>query len=200
MSLLIGWCCHRSSRARECCASYPLFHTDPAHNADCLLDECRKGCHCKREPPTPALPVSSYTYPPPSRPRYEVNFEPQSGILNDLYQGYVRTPPGQWSTLALPLNRLLLTGQGQIRDVQRKWDTGMELKSIGFTIADGVGGPFRLDVAWVSLVPEVRVNIGARRGKPLVFIAYDANCTHGMAACMHFLCVSIDLAPPPKKK
>lgn len=90
------------------------------------------------------------------RTRYEVNFEPQSGIINDLYQGYVRTPAGQWSTVSLPLNRLLLTGQGQIRDIQRKWDIGMELKSIGFTIADGVGGPFRLDVAWVSLVSEVR--------------------------------------------
>lgn len=84
-----------------------------------------------------------------------MNFEPQSGILNDLYQGYVRTPPGQWATVSLPLNRLLLTGQGQIRDVQRKWDKGMELRSLGFTIADGVGGPFRLDVAWVSLVPGV---------------------------------------------
>lgn len=90
-----------------------------------------------------------------ARPRYEVNFEPQSGILNDLYQGYVRTPPGRWSTVTLPLNRLLLTGQGQIRDVQRKWDNGMELKSVGFTIADGIGGPFQLDVAWVSLVPQV---------------------------------------------
>ena len=68
----------------------------------------------------------------------------------------MRTPPGQWSTVILPLNRLLLTGQGQIRDVQRKWDKGMELRSLGFTIADGAGGPFRLDVAWVSLVPEVR--------------------------------------------
>lgn len=90
------------------------------------------------------------------RNRYEVNFEPQSGIINDLYQGYVRTPAGQWATVSLPLNRLLLTGQGQIRDIQRKWDIGMELKSIGFTIADGVAGPFRLDVAWVSLVSEVR--------------------------------------------
>eukprot|EP00903_Cladosiphon_okamuranus_P021302 g19573.t1 len=86
--------------------------------------------------------------------QYEVNFEPYSGILNDLYQGYIRTPPGQWSTVTLPLDHLLLTGQGQIRDVQRKWDTGMELQSLGFTIADGVSGPFRLDVAWVSLVPE----------------------------------------------
>ena len=82
--------------------------------------------------------------------RYEVNFEPYSGILNDLYQGYVQTPRGQWTTLALPLNRLLLTGQGQIRDIQRKWDTGMELRSVGFTIADGVGGPFQLDVAWIA--------------------------------------------------
>lgn len=88
--------------------------------------------------------------------RYEVNFEPDSGILNDLYQGYVRTPPGEWTTLALPLNRLLLTGQGQVRELQRKWDDGMALKSIGFTIADGVAGPFQLDVAWVSLVQKVR--------------------------------------------
>ncbi|CAN0245775.1 unnamed protein product, partial [Laminaria digitata] len=87
--------------------------------------------------------------------QYEVNFEPQSGILNDLYQGYVQTPRGQWTTLALPLNRLLLTGQGQIRDIQRKWDTGMELRSVGFTIADGVGGPFQLDVAWIALVAKV---------------------------------------------
>lgn len=96
------------------------------------------------------------TLPLPLPLRYEVNFEPHSGILNDLYQGYVRTPPGQWSTVSLPLNRLLLTGQGQIRDIQRKWDTGVELMSLGFTIADGVGGPFRLDVAWVALVPKVR--------------------------------------------
>lgn len=87
--------------------------------------------------------------------QYEVNFEPYSGIINDLYQGYVRTPPGQWTTLALPLNRLILTGQGQIRDIQRKWDTGMELRSVGFTIADGVGGPFQLDVAWIALVAKV---------------------------------------------
>ncbi|CAM9324509.1 unnamed protein product, partial [Ascophyllum nodosum] len=86
---------------------------------------------------------------------YEVNFEPQSGILNDLYQGYLRAPPGEWTTLALPLKRLLLTGQGQIRDVQRKWDKGMELRSIGFTIADPVGGPFQLDVAWIALVCKV---------------------------------------------
>ncbi|CAM9928326.1 unnamed protein product [Ectocarpus fasciculatus] len=103
--------------------------------------------------------------------QYEVNFEPQSGIINDLYQGYVRTPAGQWATVSLPLNRLLLTGQGQIRDIQRKWDIGMELKSIGFTIADGVGGPFRLDVAWVSLVSEVdddgKDDGDAPRKKPL---------------------------------
>ncbi|CAM9727567.1 unnamed protein product [Scytosiphon promiscuus] len=101
---------------------------------------------------------------------YEVNFEPQSGILNDLYQGYVRTPPGKWSTVSLPLNRLLLTGQGQIRDIQRKWDTGVELMSLGFTIADGVGGPFRLDVAWVAMVPEVEGGAdddGEERKKPL---------------------------------
>eukprot|EP00752_Nemacystus_decipiens_P013305 g11785.t1 len=96
--------------------------------------------------------------------QYEVNFEPYSGILNDLYQGYVRTPPGQWSTVTLPLNRLLLTGQGQIRDVQRKWDRGMELRSFGFTIADGVGGPFRLDVAWVSLVSEGEDDDGTGNG------------------------------------
>ncbi|CAN0128179.1 unnamed protein product [Ectocarpus sp. 12 AP-2014] len=103
--------------------------------------------------------------------QYEVNFEPQSGIINDLYQGYVRTPAGQWATVSLPLNRLLLTGQGQIRDIQRKWDVGMELKSIGFTIADGVGGPFRLDVAWVALVSEVddegKDDGDAPRKKPL---------------------------------
>lgn len=116
--------------------------------------------------PKPALPSQ---HSPPPLPcfallRYEVNFEPYSGILNDLYQGYVRTPPGQWSTVTLPLNRLLLTGQGQIRDVQRKWDKGMELRSLGLTIADGVGGPFRLDVAWVSLVPEVREDTVCTRG------------------------------------
>lgn len=91
--------------------------------------------------------------------RYEVNFEPQSGIMNDLYQGYLRTPPGEWTTLALPLKRFILTGQGQIRDVQRKWDKHMELRSVGFTIADPVAGPFQLDVAWIALVSKVPINI-----------------------------------------
>lgn len=98
--------------------------------------------------------------------RYEVNFEPQSGIINDLYKGYLRTPPGEWTTLALPLKRFILTGQGQIRDIQRKWDRHMELRSIGFTIADSMGGPFQLDVAWIALVSKVRAH--ARHGIPMM--------------------------------
>ena len=35
----------------------------------------------------------------------------------------------------------------------------MELRSVGFTIADGVAGPFQLDVAWIALVAQVCVRL-----------------------------------------
>lgn len=129
--------------------------SDPKPGAE-IFSDTRRRCTQVDQVLITALRALFHFLPPFPPLRYEVNFEPQSGILNDLYQGYVRTPPGQWSTVSLPLNRLLLTGQGQIRDIQRKWDTGVALMSLGFTIADGVGGPFRLDVAWVAMVPEVR--------------------------------------------
>ncbi|CAM9728314.1 unnamed protein product, partial [Choristocarpus tenellus] len=86
--------------------------------------------------------------------KYEVNVESQTTIPNDVYQGYLHLPQGEWTTVALPFERLLLTGRGQVRFHQRIMDWA-KLHSIGFSLADGIEGPFQLDVAWIAAVQEV---------------------------------------------
>ncbi|CAM9476080.1 unnamed protein product [Discosporangium mesarthrocarpum] len=86
--------------------------------------------------------------------KYEVNVEVLTTIPDDMYQGYLHLPPGEWVTVSLPFERLLLTGRGQIRLYQRSLDWA-KLHSIGFSVADGEEGPFQLDVAWVAAVQEV---------------------------------------------
>lgn len=105
--------------------------------------------------PMPRLRPHIYQTPlPVTTNRYELNVTPRSIIPDDMYQGHIQTPPGVWGTVAFPLNRLTLTGRGQVREYQRALERAA-LHSIGFSVADGLAGPFQLDVAWISAVQEV---------------------------------------------
>lgn len=54
----------------------------------------------------------------------------------------------EWVVAQLPFESLLLTGQGRIKETQRKFDYD-QIKSIGLSIADGKDGPFALEIEYI---------------------------------------------------
>ena len=79
------------------------------------------------------------------------NVTTDSFFADDLYQGFILAPAGEWVTVELPWSQLLLTGAGYVKAVQRALVPATVL-SVGLSLADGRDGPFALELAWVKAV------------------------------------------------
>ena len=85
---------------------------------------------------------------------YVLNVKVESFNHEDIYQALLEMSPStEWRTLSVPFDRLVLTGRGRVREVQRKLDGDALLESLGILIADEKDGPFRLDLQYISISP-----------------------------------------------
>ncbi|GAB5030281.1 nadh:ubiquinone oxidoreductase intermediate-associated protein 30 [Nannochloropsis oceanica] len=92
---------------------------------------------------------------------YVTNLEVDSFFPDELYQGYITgLPAGQWWTIQLPFRDMTLTRLGRLSYIQKELDSTFALESIGFLVADGKPGPFRLEIGGVNAVGKVE-------GRPL---------------------------------
>jgi hypothetical protein len=80
---------------------------------------------------------------------------------DELYQGYITgLPGGRWWTIQLPFRDMTLTRLGRLSYIQKELDSTFALESIGFLVADGKPGPFRLEIGGVKAVAKIE-------GRPL---------------------------------
>ncbi|CAM9707304.1 unnamed protein product [Phaeothamnion confervicola] len=98
-----------------------------------------------------AFPVLAMRVRTEGRRLFTINVEPESFIPDDLYQGFLRTPPGRWVDVEMSFRNMVLTSRGRERDEQRAFDSPQVL-SLGLAVADGQQGPFQMDVAWIAAV------------------------------------------------
>ena len=84
------------------------------------------------------------------------NLQVDSFFPDELYQGYITgLPPGRWWTIQLPFRDMTLTRLGRLSYIQKELDSTFALESIGFLVADGKPGPFRLEIGGVKAVGKV---------------------------------------------
>jgi hypothetical protein len=95
--------------------------------------------------------------------QYWVNLYPDSTIPEDLFQVALTLPPLEPSTddpteevpfrrVFLPFPMFLNTCNGRLREMSRRLDNGVDIKSIGFTLMDGLEGDFEFDLASIRAV------------------------------------------------
>lgn len=64
-------------------------------------------------------------------------------------------PANKWLTIQLPFRDMTLTRLGRLAYIQRELDSSFSLESIGFLVADGKSGPFRLEIGGIAAVSSV---------------------------------------------
>ena len=93
--------------------------------------------------------------------QYWVNLHPDSTIPEDLFQIALTLPPAEpddptgevpFQRVLLPFTKFLNTCNGRLREMPRRLDNGVDIKSIGFTLMDGLEGDFEFDLASVRAV------------------------------------------------
>eukprot|EP00123_Amoebidium_parasiticum_P000710 comp11585_c0_seq1/m.6064 comp11585_c0_seq1/g.6064 ORF comp11585_c0_seq1/g.6064 comp11585_c0_seq1/m.6064 type:complete len:235 (-) comp11585_c0_seq1:513-1217(-) len=68
----------------------------------------------------------------------------------DVYQSFIYTVGGpEWEVLRFPLDEFLLTSRGIIQNEQMKLNP-QKVRTIGFMLADGLDGPFSLELAHIK--------------------------------------------------
>jgi hypothetical protein len=104
----------------------------------------------------PHIELSEYAYVDitmrsDGRP-YVLSLRVESMNPRERYQGVLAVDKAStWTTQRLPLANLLLTFNGRQSTSQRAIDGYAKLMSVGIFTADGVDGPFRLDIANITL-------------------------------------------------
>lgn len=107
----------------------------------------------------PFLKYPHTFYPPTHHPSH--NPQVDSFFPDELYQGYITgLPAGKWWTIQLPFRDMTLTRLGRLSYIQKELDSTFALESIGFLVADGKPGPFRLEIGGVKAVAKIE-------GRPL---------------------------------
>lgn len=97
--------------------------------------------------------------------QYWCNIYPDSTLPDDLFQIALNAPPSahattdsdptdevQFQRVLLPINEFLNTAKGRLRGFPRQLEYGVDIKSIGFTLMDGLNGDFELDLASIRAI------------------------------------------------
>jgi len=102
---------------------------------------------------------------------YAVNLKVSTYMEDDLYQGFINVKPddvspsssiqdsgdsftrrSDWITLVMPFRDFVLTSSGRERAQQRDLDGSIIFQNLGFTLMDGIDGPFQFDIARIRAV------------------------------------------------
>ncbi|KAI2488695.1 hypothetical protein MHU86_25749 [Fragilaria crotonensis] len=93
--------------------------------------------------------------------QYWINLYPNSAIPEDLFQIALTLPQTEpdepteevpFQRVLLPFTKFLNTCNGRLRELPRRLDNGVDIKSIGFTLMDGLDGDFEFDLASIRAV------------------------------------------------
>jgi len=108
-----------------------------------------------------SVAFSRYSHASISHSSPSCNSQVDSFFPDELYQGYITgLPGGRWWTIQLPFRDMTLTRLGRLSYIQKELDSTFALESIGFLVADGKPGPFRLEIGGVKAVAKIE-------GRPL---------------------------------
>lgn len=96
---------------------------------------------------------------------YSLNLRVESFIPDDVYQCFINIPPtiepgseicpetgGRFDEVMLLFQHFIVTAGGRMRVRQRELDNKVKIQSIGFTLMDGVDGPFQFDLARIRAI------------------------------------------------
>ncbi|KAI8871157.1 NADH:ubiquinone oxidoreductase complex I intermediate-associated protein 30 [Ramicandelaber brevisporus] len=126
-----------------------------------------------RSPPLPAMSAASPTngaaqdFKPQTDEQILTADKPRSFVVNvipaglegqDLFQHrlYLHRP-GQWETVLIPLNDFASVSSGALVSNQQQLYRE-RVHTVGISLADGVDGPFALDVRWIKCVNTAYTN------------------------------------------
>jgi monofunctional biosynthetic peptidoglycan transglycosylase len=82
---------------------------------------------------------------------YQLNLYTTGRMTAFSYRAPVKTRPGEWIEVAIPLDRFEATSFGRVMREAGPVDPG-SVTSIGFLLAEKTPGPFALEVAWVNVL------------------------------------------------
>ncbi len=96
---------------------------------------------------------------------YQLNLYTAARRVGSSYRAPLPTRAGEWIEARIPLEGFAATSFGQVRAGAGPVDPG-SVRSVGFFLADGAPGPFRLEVAWIEVLrdpdhPGARARSGA---------------------------------------
>ena len=87
---------------------------------------------------------------------YAINLQAPSFFAHDLHQGFIVLPrANEFFDLKIPFDKLLLTGKGRVREVQRHLDTP-RIVTLGLSVGGpgAVAGPFELEIDWIKWIRD----------------------------------------------
>jgi len=82
---------------------------------------------------------------------YQVNLYTAERMMAFSYRAALKTRPGEWIEVAIPLDRFAATSFGRVLRGAGPVDP-RSVTSIGFLLAEKTPGPFALEVAWIKVL------------------------------------------------
>ena len=82
---------------------------------------------------------------------YQLNLYTTGRMTAFSYRAPVKTRPGEWIEVAIPLDRFEATSFGRVMREAGPVDPA-SVTSVGFLLAEKTPGPFALEVAWIKLL------------------------------------------------